>query len=39
MTIAGIITMSISVAAVWALFIYCSILLVRADKKNHQQEP
>ncbi len=39
MTIAGIITMSISVAAVWALFIYCSTLLVRADKKNHQQEP
>ena len=36
MTLAGIITMSISVAAVWALFIWCSTLLVRADKKQNQ---
>lgn len=36
MTLAGIITMSVSVAAVWALFIWCSTMLVRADKnQNH----
>ncbi len=38
MTLTGIITMSISVAAVWTLFIWCSTLLVRADKKQSQQQ-
>ena len=38
MTLTGIITMSVSVAAVWTLFICCSTLLVRADKKQSQQQ-
>lgn len=38
MTITGIITMAVSVAAVWTLFIWCSTLLVRADKEQKRQE-
>ena len=38
MTITGIITMAVSVAAVWTLFIWCSTLLVRADKEKKRQE-
>ena len=38
MTLAGIITMSVSVAAVWALFIWCSTMLMRADKKQNNHE-
>lgn len=38
MTLTGIITMSVSVAAVWTLFIWCSTLLVRADKKQKRPE-
>ena len=36
MTLTGIITMSVSVAAVWTLFIWCSTLLVRSDKNQNQ---
>lgn len=38
MTITGIITMAVSVAAVWTLFIWCSTLLVRADKEQNRRE-
>lgn len=38
MTLTGIITMAISVTAVWTLFIWCSTLLVRADKKQNSQQ-
>ncbi len=38
MTLTGIITMAISVTAVWTLFICCSTLLMRADKKQSQQQ-
>lgn len=33
MTIAGIITMVLSISTVWTLFIVCVLLLVRRDKE------
>lgn len=32
MTLSGIITMALSIGAVWALFIICCIRLVRKDR-------
>lgn len=33
MTIAGIITMVLSIGTVWALFILCVLMLVRRDRE------
>lgn len=34
MTLSGIITMVLSISAVWALFIICCIRLVRKDRED-----
>lgn len=34
MTIAGIITMILSISLVWGLFIFCCTKLIKADKKD-----
>lgn len=36
MTIAGIITMLLSIGIVWALFIACCIRLVKSDKASSE---
>ena len=38
MTIAGIITMLLSIGIVWTLFIVCCIRLVKRDKQDAGQE-
>lgn len=38
MTIAGIITMLLSIGIVWALFIACCVRLVKSDKQDEQQD-
>lgn len=38
MTIAGIITMLLSIGSVWALFILCCIRLVQSDRNEHLQD-
>ena len=37
MTIAGIITMLLSIGIVWALFISCCIRLVKSDKAETEE--
>ena len=37
MTIAGIITMLLSIGIVWVLFISCCIRLVKSDKQSQDQ--
>lgn len=37
MTIAGIITMLLSIGIVWALFIACCIRLVKSDKAETEE--
>lgn len=37
MTIAGIITMLLSIGIVWALFITCCVRLVKSDKADEQK--
>lgn len=34
MTLSGIITMALSIGAVWTLFIVCCIRLIRKDKEE-----
>lgn len=38
MTIAGIITMLLSISIVWALFIVCCIRLVKSDKEQETDQ-
>lgn len=37
MTIAGIITMLLSIGIVWGLFIVCCTKLVKSDKENNEE--
>lgn len=38
MTIAGIITMLLSIGIVWTLFISCCVRLVNSDKADEQKD-
>lgn len=38
MTIAGIITMLLSIGIVWVLFISCCVRLVKSDKADQQKD-
>ncbi len=38
MTIAGIITMLLSIGIVWTLFIVCCVRLVKSDKQDSTNE-
>lgn len=38
MTIAGIITMLLSIGIVWTLFIVCCIRLVKSDREKEEQQ-
>lgn len=38
MTIAGIITMLLSIGIVWTLFISCCVRLVKSDKADEQKD-
>ncbi len=38
MTIAGIITMLLSIGIVWSLFIACCVRLVKSDKADEQKD-
>ena len=38
MTIAGIITMLLSIGIVWTLFIVCCVRLVKSDKQDNTNE-
>jgi hypothetical protein len=38
MTIAGIITMLLSIGIVWTLFIVCCVRLVKSDKQDNEND-
>ena len=38
MTIAGIITMLLSIGIVWTLFIVCCVRLVKSDKQDNAKD-